>query len=195
MEYDSTFKLHLRAACAFLGLPKNVSLCGLISDLDWLLPHYQTQVRIIRHFSHVLKTPDHRLLKGIYKWDKNLNDCSKISSWSSEVKSILYNSSLNHVYDGQQMFPIRNIVQQLKNDLFKKQQTLLENECKAKPKLRTFVTFKDFKTLPPHIFKPLTFLERKIISKTRLGILPLRIETSRYLRLIVPPHCVGKQNY
>ena len=54
------------------------------------------------------------------------------------------------------------------------------------PKLRTFVTFKDFKTLSPHVYKPLSFLERKIISKTRLGILPIRLETARYLRPIVP---------
>merc|ERR1712208_17151 len=34
--------------------------------------------------------------------------------------------------------------------------------------------------------KPLSFLEHRIISKLRLGILPLRIETGIYLRPIVP---------
>ena len=46
--------------------------------------------------------------------------------------------------------------------------------------------FKDFETLPPHIGKPLSFIERKIISKLRLGILPIRIETARYIRPIMP---------
>ena len=36
--------------------------------------------------------------------------------------------------------------------------------------------------------KPLSFLERRIVSKLRLGILPLCIETGRYLRPIVPEH-------
>ena len=38
----------------------------------------------------------------------------------------------------------------------------------------------------PHVGKPLSFKERRIISKIRLGILPLRIETARYLRPVVP---------
>ena len=46
--------------------------------------------------------------------------------------------------------------------------------------------FKDFKTLPPHVGKPLTFVERRAMSKQRLGILPLRLETARYLRPILP---------
>ena len=70
--------------------------------------------------------------------------------------------------------------------LYKKQQILVENVCRNKPKLRTFVTFKDFKSISPHVYKPLSFLERKTISKTRLGILPIRLETARYLRPVVP---------
>ena len=46
-KYDSAFKLHLRAARAFLGLPKNVASFGLISELDWLLPQFQSQIKII----------------------------------------------------------------------------------------------------------------------------------------------------
>ena len=33
-QYDGAFKLHLRAARAFLGLPKNVASFGLVSELD-----------------------------------------------------------------------------------------------------------------------------------------------------------------
>ena len=70
--------------------------------------------------------------------------------------------------------------------MFEKQHKILETECKNKPKLRTFMLFKDFKTLPPHVGKPLTFVERRAMSKLRLGILPLRLETARYLRPILP---------
>ena len=118
--------------------------------------------------------------------DKYLNESKKIVSWSSEVKSILYDNSLNHVYDAQQTFQVKTIVNQLKGCLFDKQQVLIENECKDKPKLRTFITFKDFKNVPPHIYKPLSFLERKTISKLRLGILPIRLETARYIKPVVP---------
>ena len=62
----------------------------------------------------------------------------------------------------------------------------MENECRNNPKLRTFVTFKDFGSTSPHVYKPLSFMERKTISKARLGILPIRIETARYLRPVIP---------
>ena len=74
----------------------------------------------------------------------------------------------------------------LKESFIKMQQTRLQTECNSKPKLRTFVKFKDFNTLPPHLYKSLSFIGRKMISKTRLGVLPLCIETARYLRPALP---------
>ena len=185
-EFDCSFKLHLRAARAFLGLPKNVTSFGLVSELDWLLPENQTKLKMIRYFGRLLKTPDHRLMKKVYIWDKKLNESQQLFSWTNEIKSILYNCNLNHVYDAQLMFPVKTIVKQLEESLYKMQLVRVENICRNKPKLRTFVTFKHFSDLPAHVFKPLSFLERKTISKIRLGILPIRLETARYFRPIVP---------
>ena len=185
-HYDSTFKVHLRAARAFLGMPKNVASFGLVSELDWLMPQYQSWIKMTQYYSRLVNSPSERLMKRIYLWDKHLNYTSQIISWSSEMKSILYDSNLNHVYDAQQIFPIKDIVKQLNGTLQIMQQTRVEIECKSKPKLRTFVKLKDFKILPPHVYKSLPFLERKMVSKARLGILPLRLETSRYVRPVLP---------
>ena len=64
-QYDSTTKIHLRAARAFLGLPKNVTSCGLLSELDWLLPNYQMQIRMVRYFGRLLNTDTGRLMKSL----------------------------------------------------------------------------------------------------------------------------------
>ena len=66
------------------------------------------------------------------------------------------------------------------------QQNSLKDQCSAKPKLRTFITFKDFYATPSHISKPLTFIQRKFMSKIRLGCLDIRIETGRYARPRLP---------
>ena len=55
------------------------------------------------------------------------------------------------------------------------------------PKLRTFNTFKDFNSEAAHIYKPLSFMQRKSISKFRVGLLSLKIETDRYVRPRIPP--------
>ena len=88
----------------------------------------------------------------------------------------------------QQIFPLKSTIAQLKESMLKKQQELFKLECQNKPKLRSFMMFKDFGKQPPHVGKPLSFLERRIVSKLRLGVLPLRIETGRYLRPLVPEH-------
>merc|ERR1711954_306133 len=85
------------------------------------------------------------------------------------------------------IFSIKDIIYKLKTSMREKQQVLIKTECENKPKLRTFLLFKDFQTLPrPHVGKPLTFVERKTIGKLRLGILPIRLETARYVRPILP---------
>jgi len=185
-KYDSAFKLHLRAARAFLGLPKNVASFGLISELDWLLPQFQSQIKMIQHFGRIMCTPSNRLLYRIYVWDRNLAESGQIITWSSEVKSILYQHNLAKIFDDEQIFPTKEITLKLKTSMYEMQQQIIKNECKNKPKLRTFMLFKDFGPLPPHVGKPLSFVERKSISKLRLGILPLRIETARYARPILP---------
>ena len=185
-ENDFTFKLQLRAARAFLGLPKSVPSFGLVSEVDWLLPHLQSRIKMIQHFGRIMCTPSYRLMYRVFMWDRKLNETGIITSWSSEVKSILYENNLNHIYDMQQIFPVKCTISDLKLSLGKKQQEFLKSKCESKPKLRTFITFKDFENLPPHVGKPLSFIERKTISKLRLGILPIRLETARYVRPILP---------
>ena len=64
-EYDATNKIHFRAARAYLGMPKNVTSFGLVSELDWLMPQYQTWVKMIQYFSRLVKTPSNRLMKKV----------------------------------------------------------------------------------------------------------------------------------
>ena len=70
--------------------------------------------------------------------------------------------------------------------MLRKQQQLVEQECRSKSKLRTFNTFKDFTSMPPHVGKPRFFIERKMLTRLRLGVLPLRIETARFIRPTLP---------
>ena len=92
-RYDSLLNLHLRATRAFLGLPKNTATFGLISELNWLLPHFSAQVKIVQHFGRVLGISDTRMIKKVYTWDYRLNSMEKIKTWSSEVWAILRESN------------------------------------------------------------------------------------------------------
>ena len=133
-----------------------------------------------------MRTPSNRLLYRVYVWDRNLNESNTVTTWTSEIKNILYDNSLSHIFDNQTIFPVKKVISQLKSSMFSQQRQFLKLKCETKPKLRTFITFKDFENQPPHVGKPLSFIERKTISKLRLGILPIKLETGRYLRPVVP---------
>ena len=141
---------------------------------------------MIQYFGRIMCTRSNRLMYKIYIWDRKLNESHQIVTWSSEVKSILHQHNLAYIFENQQIFSNKEITSQLKSSMREKQQELLKTECQNKPKLRTFMLFKDFQILPPHVGKPLSFVERKTLSKLRLGILPIRIETARYVRPILP---------
>ena len=42
-EYSSSEKLQLRAIRAFLGVPKNARNAGVLTEVGWLLPKFQTR--------------------------------------------------------------------------------------------------------------------------------------------------------
>ena len=185
-KFDSLSNLQHRAIRAFLGMPKNVTTYGLVSEFDWLLPQFMGQIKMIQHFHRLMNTAHDKILYKVYKWDYSLNMTGRITTWVSEVKTILHDHDLGSVFNLQQTFPCKTVVAQLKESMKKSQAEMIKTECEGKPKLRTFMKFKDFDLLPPHIGKPLSFLKRKIISQLRLGILPLRLETARFVRPIIP---------
>ena len=133
-----------------------------------------------------MNTPSNRLMYRVYVWDRKMNETEGIYTWSGKVKTILNEHNLGDIFEKQELFSSKATIEQLKSSMYKKQQELVKHECESKPKLRTFLLFKDFANLSPHVGKPLSFVERRMISKLRLGILPIRIETARYLRPILP---------
>ena len=185
-HYDSLLRLQLRAARSFLGIPKNIASYGIVSELDWLLPNYQTQVKMIRFLGRLFRIPSTRLLHKIFQWDLNMNENVGLKTWSSEVKEICQLHNMLPIFQQQVAFPTRSVIDSLKSSMLSNQLQLVEHECRLKPKLRTFNIFKDFTRIPPHVGKPLTFIERKTLSKLRLGVLPLRIETARFTRPVLP---------
>ena len=141
---------------------------------------------MVRHFHRLLKIDDKRLIKRVFLWDKQLNDWGAANNWSSEIKDILQrNGQLIHY--NQSNFPKNIVIKSLKLSLFQKDLNDWKSHCLTLPKLRTFIQFKDFTSDPPHIFKPLSFMQRKSLSKFRLGLLHLRIETGRFVRPRLEP--------
>ena len=84
------------------------------------------------------------------------------------------------VYESDLRFNVTETVQLMSDTFMQNQSRILERECSLKPKLRTFMTFKDFNFRENYTNLTLSFFQRRILGKFRLGCLPLRLETGRY---------------
>ena len=163
-QYEPTVQLHTRAIRAFLGLPKNSCNVGVLSEVNWLLPEYRTQLKMVRQYNRVISMDNSRLTKKVYLWDRSLNDSNEMSSWSNEVKNIFYNCNLNNTYDSMRPFSLKCTLDTMKENFKVEQADFLKHECEQKPKLRTFLKFKQFNAMPAYVTKPLTFLQKSTFS-------------------------------
>ena len=149
--------------------------------MNWLDPRSRTQINMIRHYHRVLKMDDSRLTKKILKYDLVFVEMGTKDCWSTEVKNILNRNNLGHIFS---TFPfnIKSTIETLTQSLLIKDQTKWKTTSNDMPKLRTYVKLDDFFCNKQFISKPLTFIQRKFLSKFRLGVLPIRIEVGRYER-------------
>ena len=60
-QNEGPLRIHMRAARAFLGVPKNGVKCAILSEIDWLLPKYRTRLRMIRQLHRMLRMDNDRL--------------------------------------------------------------------------------------------------------------------------------------
>ena len=179
---ESTTKIHLRAARCFLGLPKHATSAGVLAEISWPEPVYRAQIRMIRQYFRILKMDNNRLTKQIYLWDKSFFETLNVQTWSSEVRDILLNHNLDYIFDPEVNFCAKSVIDKLKESMSIKQNADLKARCVEKPKLRTFITFKEFGSIPSYLTIPIPFICRKYLALTRLSNLSIRIETGRFER-------------
>jgi hypothetical protein len=53
-KYDKNLKVHLRAIRAFIGLLRNACSLGVMSEVDWLLPSFQTKMKILGQYHRIV---------------------------------------------------------------------------------------------------------------------------------------------
>ena len=181
---DCTMKIHLRAARFFLGLPKNAPIPAILSNIDWLEPVYEMQIKMIRQYHRICKMQNTRLTKVILLWDRKFSEENgNLSTWSSEISKIFQNNNLGYFSENMNLFPLHETIGTLRAKMKLKQVAELKTKCINKPQLRSYVHFKDFDQKPSFLQKPLTFIQRKFLNKFSTSCLELKICTGRYMQI------------
>ena len=148
---QSSLKVHLRAIRSFLGVPKNACTPAVLSEVELLMPVNRTKLQMIRHYHRLLKMDNTRLTKRIMLWDNKINDSKIVCTWSSEARQIFEECNMQTIYDAKTYFNKQEIISLISSKLMVFQKANLEAECRLKPKLRTFLKIKDFKSSAAYI--------------------------------------------
>ena len=171
--FDKPQILQNRIIRFFLGVHKFAPLASTKIEMDWLEMRGRRWLEMLRLYNRIAAMPDWRLPKLVYKWDISLG----LNSWAAEVQHIAASLGMPiHLGDGEVY------------DLTVASNTLLKNnrlswhlESTTKPKLRTFIKIHDFGYVQTLAKANITRYQRSLLAQLKFGILPLKIETDRYI--------------
>ena len=113
-----------------------------------------------------------RLTKRVFEWDYGLN----VNNWSSGAAILFGNTNLLHHFSDKTACNI-DIFRTRLMDMEREQ---WQNNLLTKPKLRTYITFKNSYEQENYLRINLSRAERSYLAQFRCGILPIRIETGRF---------------
>ncbi len=162
-----------KAMRVFLGVHRFAPNAAVSGDMGWVSSSTRRKTNMVRFFNRITLMPDNRLPRKIFQWDMKC----KGKTWVSYLRSVL--SEINQVESIDSMVPVSIVLcktkfHQIMSDTWK-------IEALKKPKLRTYLTFKENNETEPYVQKFMSRKHRSYLAQFRCGILPLDIETGRWV--------------
>ncbi len=130
---------------------------------------------MLKLWNHLLHHDVSRLPRKIFEWDYS----AVRSSWSSEVKNILEDLNLTHVFEDKVVCDLNECETRLRDNECRE----WKSEVQSKPKLRTYVAFKYDLATESYVKIFLSKYKRSVLAQFRSGTLPVKIETGRFRQL------------
>ncbi len=126
---------------------------------------------MIRLWNRLINMDENRLTKRVFKWDYII-----FKNWCFEVKEIFFSIQLQRVYGDMNECSLNTIECNLTEHRNNQWKELLT----SKPKLRTYMKFKDNIYTEKYVQYCSFRKRRSLLAQFRLVILPLHIETGRF---------------
>ena len=172
--YKCTDSIQERAIRFFLGLHRFTPIPALRSEVGWISTQSRRWINMVRFWNRLIEMPEDRLTYRIFKWD--LAQVDNGQNWSSELQAIFSVSQLSHVFERK----VTCDLEAFKVNCVEYDSGNLCVQVHGKPKLRTYVKYKqDFQT-EFYVSCLLPKYQRSVFAKLRCGVLPLKIETGRF---------------
>jgi hypothetical protein len=171
-KFNSCNIIQNRVLRYFLGVHKFTPTLGINGDTGWLHSRDRRQINMLRFWNRLMSMDNNRLTKKIFSWDMEQPG----SSWSNNIQTILEMLDMETIFIHKSKVDLSQVEAKLRNITNEKWQQEIIN----KPKLRTYILFKDSYTVEPYVNSFLSRHQRSLLAQLRLGVLPLHVETGRF---------------
>ena len=171
--YQSIETVQNRSLRYFLGVHRFAPKLAINGDDGWLPAKERRWSNMLRFWNRLINMDNSRLCKKVFLWDYNI--CT--NNWSAEIKDIMNKLGFIRQFEHLECCDVVGSKTGL-HDMYASEWS---QKILITPKLRTYVTFKNSYAVEKYVLINLNRHERSILSQFRCGILPLRIETGRYI--------------
>ncbi len=168
-----------RAIRFYLGVHKFAPNLAITGDVGWISSGVRHKIEMFRLWNRLINMDVDRLTKKIFMYDYEKRRTA--GSWCSDILKIF--RSLDNVEQYTSLMTVNLVYVKDKLHEIEKQQW--ETDVLHVPKLRTYCTFKHSYEVEPYVYKVYNRSHRSILAQFRSGILPLKIETGRYIQIPV----------
>ena len=157
----------------FLGVHKYTPTAAVQGDMGWIALKYKRYICILRHWNRLVNMDSDRLTKKIFQHDINN---SVRNSWSKDVENISELLGMKNIFENRGDFNIR----ECEKRFYAMSETEWQIAAQSKPKLRTYLLFKENFGVGEYVRINISRCKRYIFAQFRAGILPLMIEVGRF---------------
>ncbi len=176
-SYDKLEHVHNRAIRFFVGVHRLCPIPGFIGDMAWIDNLSRWKLGRVRLWNRLINTSDDRLVKKIFLWDKEMHNNTNKSNFMSHLKQLCSDCELIAHYDNNSQIDVSYV----KQCLFKKLSDKWSASCENMNKLDVYKQIKTSFRTEKFLSLNIDRYEKSLLAQLRYGILPLRVETGRFV--------------
>ncbi len=174
--YDKLEQVHNRAMRFFAGVHRLCPKPGFTGDMGWLDCLSRWKIERTRFWNRLVKTDDNRLVKRVFLWDIDQYTSTNKGNFVSHVNQICSETDLKHCFSRNTEIDLKLVTEKLQEKFASKWQ----NSCNM-AKLDLYREIKTTFGVAKYLTLNIDRYEKALLSQLRYGILPLRVETGRYV--------------
>ena len=176
-SYDKLDQVHNRAMRFFAGVHRLCPIPGFVGDMGWLDNLSRWKIERIRLWNRLINTNDDRLVKKIFLWDKEMCTNTNKANFISHLKQVCSDCELNECYVENRQIDIAYV----KRCLLEKLGDKWFASCVNMSKLDLYKQIKTSFGTETFLTLNIDRYEKSLLAQLRYGILPLRVETGRFV--------------